>query len=101
MKPTPNNTPLWMSKIDLHGQHQLRNWRNGLEPPPSEVRCFVVGYFDLQDLTTLAALGVVLNVSKNENKLHTGSIPYAVIQQVCELPFIEQLEFPKKHYPNS
>jgi hypothetical protein len=105
MKLKKDNTPEWMGKIDIAGMGQILSWRDGHERPPGEIHCFIIANL-LTDPApdpnrdALLRLGVTINSHVAGSDILTGNIPYANLQQVCELPFIQRIEFPKRLYTN-
>lgn len=92
--------PEWKNKI-THGRFQISEWeQNG--QAPREINCFIrcKGKFTQDQQDQLAALGVTLtsiDPTDLSDSLNTGNIPYANLQQVCELDFVISIEFPKLH----
>jgi len=104
MKLTKINTPEWMKKIDLMGRGKIFKWQTGVEQPPKDIRCFIIARLPADPTdpknVVLNQLGVTLSAHIENSDINTGNIPYANLQKVCELDFIDQIEFPKLHQPN-
>jgi len=98
MKLIKKDQPEWMIKIDSYGQFQLRDWQEGSSRPPAEIHCFIVFSPTEENKKILTDLGVVLcSTAPKGATINTGNIPYNLLQQVCELSFIQMIEFPKIH----
>ena len=86
-----------MQKVDAYGQFQLHRWLDGSERPPANIHCFIVCVLNDDRKKILTDLGVTLNsIAPSGGSINRGDIPYADLQKVCELSFIQQIEFPQK-----
>lgn len=94
MKLEKVEVPDWWKKLDAHSRMQLRFWQREQERPPQILNGFVNFDADSSDYRQkIESLGVQLH--SVGGGINTATIPWHVLQEVCELDFVKSVSFAK------